>query len=61
VTLPPDLLEELRAFSRLMAERPGNGAVWCDPLAWQWGRVAEALDRCWRADVQVMPADALEK
>jgi len=41
VTLPQDLVEELRAFSRLMAERPGN-AAWCDPLAWQWRRVDEA-------------------
>jgi hypothetical protein len=39
---------ELRAFSRLMAERPGPADAWCDPLAWQWRRVAEALDR-WHA------------
>ena len=60
MTLPPDLVEELRTFSRLMAERSGNYA-WCDPLVWQWGRVAEALDRCWNADAQVMPADTLEQ
>ena len=32
MTLPPDLVEELRTFSRLMAERSGNYA-WCDPLS----------------------------